>query len=300
MKLGRVIYVCFILSVAISVAVIIYSSVPSLVLDGITERRVECTDVAVPGDVAIVELMSADSVKLRAWTVKPDTVERVVVTLAGIGDPSATMYMGHARMFRKHNIATVMLDLRAHGGSGGDRIGLGYTEWRDVAAAVDYIRRDADMEGCPVTVMGVSMGGAVAINSGALIDGIDRVISMSGYSAVGDLIAWHAAQYGAPRAVMDDFTVRWDDVAAAVYGVDPRVMMPKHMIERMGGKDVLLIHSRDDSVVPVACRDSLLAHAAGTVDTLTVAGDRHMVLDDFSLPEDNPEYAAAVLQFILR
>lgn len=278
----------------------IYSSAPSLVLDGITERRVECTDIAVPGDVAAVELMSADSVKLQAWTVKPDSVERVVVTLAGIDDPSATMYMGHARMFSKHNIATVMLDLRAHGGSGGDRIGLGYTEWRDVAAAVDYIRRDTCMGGCPVTVMGVSMGGAVAINSGALIDGVDRVISMSGYSAVEDLIAFHAARYGTPRSVTGDFTMRWDDVAAAVYGVDARTMIPKRMIERLGGKDVLLIHSRDDSVVPVACRDSLLAHAVGTVDTLTIAGDRHMVLDDFSRPEDNPEYAAAVLQFILR
>lgn len=278
-----------------------YMGVPRVVFDSITERRVDGHGCFPDDDVEAIDLVSADSVPLRAWVMRPDSVARVVVTLAGISDTSATMFAAHARAFREHAIATVMLDLRAHGCSGGYRIGLGYTDWRDVAAAVGYIAADPLLSGKPVTVMGVSMGGAVAINSGALVEGVDRIITMSGYSSVDDLIALHASAHGAPRPMIDDFVDAWNSEATAVYGVDTREITPKRMIERLAGKNVLLIHSHDDSVVPFACRDSLLAHAdAATVDTLTIAGNRHMILDDFSRPADNQPYLTTLIDFITR
>ncbi|MDR2149037.1 MAG: lysophospholipase, partial [Tannerella sp.] len=80
-----------------------------------------------------------DGLNISTYEVAVESPKAVIICLSGIHNPSATIYFGHARLFRENGFATVILDMRAHGESDGNRIYAGYREWLDVKAAVNYI-----------------------------------------------------------------------------------------------------------------------------------------------------------------
>ena len=112
-----------------------------------------------------LNLKTADGFGIFAYEICPEHPKGVVICLSGIENPSVTAFYGHAAEFIKAGVATIMPDLRGHGKSDGNRICLAYEETRDVKAVTDYIKSNAKYKGVPVIVMGVSMGGAVAIRS---------------------------------------------------------------------------------------------------------------------------------------
>lgn len=89
---------------------------------------------------------------------------------------------GHAREFREIGLTTLMPDLRGHGDSDGDRICLAYNETADIKAVTEYVK--ATYTDIPVIVMGLSMGGGVAIRSIGENDDIDALITMSASAGV--------------------------------------------------------------------------------------------------------------------
>ena len=56
-----------------------------------------------------------DGLNISAYEVTVDTPKVVIICLSGIHNPSATAYFGHARLFKEHNYATILFDMRAHG-----------------------------------------------------------------------------------------------------------------------------------------------------------------------------------------
>ena len=132
-------------------------------------------------------LLTQDSVKIVALESRPDYAKAVVICLSGIENPSVTAFWGHVREFNKRGIAAILPDLRAHGLSSGERIAMGWEEFRDVAAVTDYIEENYPAE-TPVTILGLSMGAAVAINSIGCNERIDGIVSISGYSSVEDAL----------------------------------------------------------------------------------------------------------------
>lgn len=93
--------------------------------------------------------------------------------------------LGHSRALRDAGYASVALDMRAHGRSGGERIGLAFEEHRDVAAVLDWIEAQPALKGKPVALLGVSMGGAVALRTAGMRPDVDAVISVSAFASCG-------------------------------------------------------------------------------------------------------------------
>ncbi len=58
--------------------------------------------------------------------------EAVVLFLSGLQEPSVTAFLGHARMLAERGYASLLLEVRAHGESEGDRIALSFHDHRDV------------------------------------------------------------------------------------------------------------------------------------------------------------------------
>lgn len=107
----------------------------------------------------------------------------VIIYLTGIIQPSITYFYGHVEWMRENGIATILLEVRGHGQSDGKRICLGYEEVNDVRAVVDYIKSEEEYKDVPVILHGVSMGGAIAVNTFGQIDEVDALIAMSAYSS---------------------------------------------------------------------------------------------------------------------
>ena len=244
-------------------------------------------------------LLTQDSVEIVALESRPDSAKAVVICLSGIENPSVTAFWGHVREFNKRGIAAILPDLRAHGQSSGERIAMGWEEFRDVAAVTDYIEENYPAE-TPVTILGLSMGAAVAINSIGCNERIDGIVSISGYSSVEDALTDQIQNYIGVLAC--PFKPFFSLTAWIKYGVNPWKTRPESAIVKLNGRSALLMHSKKDSQIPFKSFERLTKAAAEAqqhqVQLLTKEGDNHMFCDRYGDPAADSTYFATVMDFI--
>jgi len=108
------------------------------------------------------ELRTADGLSLSARAWMPDETHAVVAVVHGIAEHSGR-YAFLAERANEHKVGVVSVDLRGHGRSPGER---SYVErFDDYLLDVDALLVKATelAAGCPVFLMGHSMGGAIAL-----------------------------------------------------------------------------------------------------------------------------------------
>ena len=136
-----------------------------------------------------------------------------------------------------------MPDLRGHRNSDGNRIGLAYEETRDVKTVTDYIKRNAKYKDVPVIVMGVSMGGAVAIRSIGENKDIDALVSLSAFSSLEDFLQTirEALLPMVPAKQLNGVT---GEIVRAKFHVDSSVSSPFYALRGLNNRPVLMMNSR--------------------------------------------------------
>lgn len=245
-------------------------------------------------------LATSDGLKVVAYEVDNPTPKAVVIFLSGIHNPSVTAFYGHAKMLSDYNYASVLLELRAHGESEGDEIALGFKEYLDVQAVVDYLNRDSRYKGKPVVIYGLSMGGAVAINSIGEIPEIDGLISMSSFSSWEDVFCDNMVGMGAPEflaTIQKPFVMLYTTIK---YGLGSFNVSPKEEIQKLGQRPALLIHSKGDSQIPYPSFKRIKAVAPLHVETWVREGDHHFIVenDNFISPDKDEVYEAKIIGFL--
>lgn len=112
-----------------------------------------------------VRLTTRDGVTIRGWYI-PSQNRAAVILL----HPMASNRLGttnHARMFARNGYGVLMIDLRAHGESGGDLLTFGGDEYLDVVAAVEYLQARPEVDAKRIGVMGLSLGAGTGLLSAA-------------------------------------------------------------------------------------------------------------------------------------
>lgn len=114
---------------------------------------------AVPAglDVHGVTLATPSAGAVSGWFIPGKPGGGAVLLLHGVRSNRNQM-VARARFLHAAGYATLLIDLPAHGESGGDRITFGVREAQGVRAALDYLRQTALGE--RIGVIGVSLGGA--------------------------------------------------------------------------------------------------------------------------------------------
>ncbi len=147
----------------------VYLGVSYFTAQGFTHPRrapVCCTNPAEKGYAyEDVTLQTRDGLSIRGWYL-PSRNRAAVILL----HPMASNRLGtldHALMFARHGYGALMIDLRAHGASGGDLLTFGGDEYLDVSAAVDYLQARPDVDSAKIGVMGLSLGASASILSAA-------------------------------------------------------------------------------------------------------------------------------------
>lgn len=244
-------------------------------------------------------LKTTDGFRIYTLEVKPEgEVKGAVICLSGIENPSVTAFYGHAREFRKLGLTTLMLDVRGHGESDGDRICLAYHETSDVKAVTEYIKKA--YSDIPVIVMGVSMGGAIAIRSIGENEDIDALVSMSAFSSLQDFIGYQFGRFISPvlAAPAKLSTALYAGIKFDCNGFKDT---PLEAISKLNGRPALLMHSRKDSQVPFLCFEKLTKKASlmtKDLRTYVVDGDEHFITSSFGIPEDDEAYNTILLTFV--
>lgn len=145
-------------------------------LVAIPQQATQVQRIAIEGSPADVGLAfeafsvsPADSaLSLAGWWMPADNARAILVFIHGGGSNRTSSFFGSLNFYRamvEQGIAVVAIDLRNHGESGGDGRGLqfGRTEKYDAQAAFAWARKQHP--GLPLFAMGISMGGATAIQA---------------------------------------------------------------------------------------------------------------------------------------
>jgi uncharacterized protein len=211
-----------------------------------------------PADVGLsyreVEVPSSDGLRLSAWWVDDGSPRAAVLVHGWGGDKSSRHVLETAPVYEEAGFDVLMLDLRAHGGSGGERVTLGYREVRDVRGALAWLQeRGYDPE--RVVLHGWSMGGAAVIQA-APEAGVAAVVEESAYADLPPLLRERLPEVsGLPGF----FTPGIFFAGRRFLGIDPWAVRPVEEAKRLSraGVPFMIIHSRDDEVVPFEHAETL-------------------------------------------
>lgn len=249
---------------------------------------------APPAGLAVAEVAfdAADGVPLSAWWVAPPPGEgpkRVAVLVHGWGgNRSDENVMRTAPLYAEAGYGVLMLDLRGHGESGGERRTLGYREVRDVRGTLAWLE-EAGFEPGEIFLHGWSMGAATVTRS-APGTGVAAVVEEAGYAdlplLLGDQLPENS---GLPRV----FNVGTFLAASLFLDFDPWAVRPHREAARLReeGVPLFVIHSTSDETVPYE-HARLFARANPEAETWTLEGYEHVEA------YEHPEYETRLNAFL--
>jgi uncharacterized protein len=235
-----------------------------------------------------VALRAADGVPLAAWWLPPRN-GRAVVLAHGRG-ANREQLLGQALPLGRRGYGLVLLDLRAHGASGGDRSTSGDRERIDVEAAVAFAAARGVAPG-RIAAIGFSIG-ALAVADAALADErVGAVVLEAMCPSLEDLVSREHGRWGALSAR----PALW---ALAAAGVRVAAVNPGDRLCALAPRPVLLVHGARDAEATPAIGERLLRAACGPATLWIVPGAGHGGFD-VAAPEELERRLAAFLDAAL-
>ncbi|RUT48679.1 alpha/beta hydrolase [Paenibacillus anaericanus] len=294
-----------IVSVIALLTLIMFSAIPPLVMKDMINLHVDfevyaAEDYGVKADPLTLE--TEDHFSIAAWKVEQEQEQPkgIVILLSGIHNPSVTAFFGYSKMLEENGYDSLLIELRSHGASEGDKIYLGTTEYLDVEAGVEYIKSQEKYKDTPIIVWGTSMGGTTAINAIGEIPEIDGLISFSAFSSGTDVFIDNMINMGAPSwfaKIERPFVWMY---LGLEFGFDKMKINPVNEIQKLNDRPALLLHSTEDSQVPYASFERIKEKAPDTTETFVREGDYHFIFDEenFDNPTKDTEVSTVIIDFL--
>jgi uncharacterized protein len=118
-----------------------------------------------------VSFRTADGLRLRGWYVPSKNGAAVIAFPGRKGSQKP------ARVLARHGYGVLLFDRRGEGQSDGDPNAWGWEGYRDVDAAVAFLRRRPDVEPARIGGIGLSVGGEMMLEAAAKSRGLKAVVS---------------------------------------------------------------------------------------------------------------------------
>lgn len=186
-----------------------------------------------------VSFRSEDAVPLKAWWVPAGDGAngRAAILVHGWhGSRSESQLLATAKIYHQAGYAVLLPSLRAHGGSGGERVSMAEEEPRDVRGAISWLK-ERDYGPDQIVLHGWSMGAATVLRA-APGTGVVGVVEESGFADLrvfAGPLAPSTALFAEPFFGFDLAVVRPGEQAAAL---------------REEGAPLFVIHSTTDLATP--------------------------------------------------
>lgn len=211
--------------------------------------------VATPADIGLryepLRLATADGETLDAWFV-PAAAERGVLLFFHGNAGNISHRLDSVQLFHELGLSVLIIDYRGYGRSTGRPTEAGTYE--DARAAWRHLVDDRQVPPGRIVLFGRSLGGGVA--------------------------TWLAAN-ATPRALIVESAFRSvPDMAAEIYWFLPvrwlaRLHYPVETLLPEVAAPVLVIHSREDEIIPFAHGEALQAAAGPRARLLALQGDHN-------------------------
>jgi pimeloyl-ACP methyl ester carboxylesterase len=140
----------------------------------------------------------------------------------------------------------LVIDLRAHGHSGGALSTAGYWERHDVTQVINQFRAMRPRETETFAIFGISLGAAVGVATAAIRDDIDALVLESPFADYRLAVAAHGRMRGLPGGWMRDTAMR---LAEWLSGADFRAVRPQDLLAKLTCP-VMIVHAGNDPFIP--------------------------------------------------
>ena len=232
-------------------------------------RQLEATPRDAGFDYADVNFETADGISLHGWYVYARNPRGTVLFLHGNAG-NISHRLDSIAIFHELGLDTFIIDYRGYGQSEGKPSEEG--TYRDAEAAWQYLVTERGKDPERIIMFGRSIGGGVA--------------------------AWLATRHKAAALIVESSFTSAVDMAAHLYPFMPvrlisRLQYPVADYVARAECPVLIVHSRDDEIIPFAMGKALYEAAPAPKAFIELAGDHN---NGFLLSRDR--YSKELAKFI--
>ncbi len=235
-----------------------------------------------------VILHTKDSIKLEAWYIKTTaTLKGTVILFHGHLSKKSSV-TSEAAGFRKLGYNTLLVDLRAHGGSGGNTCTIGYDESEDVKLAYEYIQSKGEKN---IVLWGISMGAAAvakAISDYSLQP--SKVILEMPFATIRQAAHGRLKLMGLPAEPLSTLVLFWGSVENGFWAFD---MKPAEFVTKIT-MPTLLQWGKNDPRVLQEETDAVYKNIAGKKELVVYENSGHQSLCE----KENEKWMASVSGFL--
>lgn len=192
---------------------------------------------------------SDTSIILKGWLFETKNSDRAVILVHSYGSNrlefgTETVDLIKGFLNKGYNVFT--FDLRNSGNSDDAATTFGYSEKDDVLAAIKYMNSQGSKH---ITLMGFSTGASASILAASENNTVDAVIADSPYSDMKSYLQSNINKWtGLPSFPFNKITT----LAIELIGdIDMEAASPINTITADNPPHMLLIHSKNDSIIPV-------------------------------------------------
>jgi dipeptidyl aminopeptidase/acylaminoacyl peptidase len=215
-----------------------------------------------PAGYAVTDqrMITTDGTDLSIWIVTgpATTGDRAIIVVHGLGDQAWNgTNRSLAATYVDAGFTVLALDMRGHGISGGQVLGLGWYERNDIRAAVDLLLATGFAPG-RIGIHGTSYGAATALLATAAIPEIGAVIADSSWSDIRAIMDVEIEdRTGMPAAVARWLRPGISLTGRIVFGLDLDEISPLLAVPLIAPRPILFIHGEADSRIPVEHSEAL-------------------------------------------
>ncbi len=261
-------------------------------LDAFPDR----TDCPRPGEAAGTDVLASDGTRIAGWYIPaadPGAAAPTIVLAHGNGKTKSEMLSWAEPLHAGYNL--VLFDFRNNGQSSGSLTTMGVREVLDLHAVLDWLERAKPPS--PIAVLGVSMGGAAAIDEAADDERVGALIIDSTPATLVSSLEAQLESRGLPLALPGAWSILLGGLLRT--GEDLSLADPVQSIRGIGERPVLIVTAGDDALVRPGDAAELMSAApdhGAHVELKTCAAAAH----GGSVDTCSAEYAQWVLGFLQR
>ena len=188
------------------------------------------------------------SIILKGWLFQTKGSDRTVILVHSYGNNRLQFGLKTVDMikdFQDKGYSVFTFDLRNSGESGGKDTSLGLNEKEDVLAAINYVKSQGSKH---ITLMGFSTGASASILA-AESGSVDAVIADSPYADLKAYLTQNLNQWTHLPSLIFNYTIT---LSIELTGdLDMKIASPVTGLTAENPPYMLLIHGRDDKLIPV-------------------------------------------------
>lgn len=217
-------------------------------------------------------IASFDGIPLKAYIAKtPEKSDKWVVVVHGYSQEPLQM-APNAYEFYNRGFNVLLPNLRGHGLSGGNYIGMGWNDRKDVIAWVEGIVKENP--NAQIALYGISMGAATVmmVSGEKLPENVKCIIEDCGYTSAWDEFAYQLKSiYGLPSFPMMNLV---NILVKKRAGYDLKEASALEQVKKCV-TPMMFIHGGKDTFVPFYMMDELYNAAPCEKEKMTVANAGH-------------------------